>query len=193
MQATYGVTPDLCTLGKAVGGGTPLCVFGGRRDIMQHIAPLGKAQHSGTYNGHLVEIMAANAFFDAILQEGFYDKLLKRSQRLYDGIQEIMNRLGFVGRVQAKGARFSFLFGPVAERDEIRNYQDLLDNHWSLLNRFYANCVRHGVYFHSMYHHGISSAHTAEDIDRTLEGVESALREIMVQGIQAEPESVALF
>ncbi len=179
MQATYGVTPDLCTLGKAVGGGTPLGVFGGKREIMEHIAPLGRAQHSGTYNGHLFEIMAGNAFFDAILEPGFYEDLLARCERLYDGINEVMARLGFMGRVQGKGARFSFLFGPVAEKEILRNYGDLLDNQWELLDRFYRACLHHGIYIHTMHHHGISSAHTDGDIERALEGIEGALRDVM--------------
>lgn len=179
MQATYGVIPDLCTLGKAIGGGTPLSVFGGKREIMEHISPLGKAQHSGTYNGHLFEIMGGNAFFDVILEPGFYEDLLARCERLYEGINEIMNRLGFPGRAQGKGARFSFLFGPVAEKEVLRNYQDLLDSQWDLLNRFYGACFNHGVYIHTMHHHGISSAHTDEDIDRVLEGIEAALRDVM--------------
>jgi glutamate-1-semialdehyde 2,1-aminomutase len=193
MQATYGVTPDLCTLGKAIGAGTPLSVFGGKREIMEHVAPLGKAQHSGTYNGSLIAVMAGNAFFDVILQDGFYDALLQRCQRLYDGIDEIMNRLGFVGRVQGKGARFSFLFGPVAEKDAIRNYGDLADNQWGLLNRFFKACLDHGVYVHTMHHHGISSAHTDEDVDRALEGIEAALRDVMAQGLAAEEASATLF
>lgn len=184
MQATYGVIPDLCTLGKAVGGGTPLGLFGGKREIMEHIAPLGKAQHSGTYNGHLFEIMAGNAFFDAILEPGFYEDLLARCERLYEGINEIMARLGFMGRVQGKGARFSFLFGPVAEKKMLRTYADLLDNQWELLNRFYKACLSHGIYIHSMHHHGISSAHTDGDIDRVLEGIEGALRNVMAEGLK---------
>jgi len=179
MQATYGVIPDLCTLGKAIGGGTPLSVFGGKGEIMEHISPLGKAQHSGTYNGHLFEIMAGNAFFDVILELGFYERLLARCERLHEGINEIMNRLGFPGRAQGKGARFSFLFGPVAEKEVLRNYQDLLDNEWDLLNRFYGACLNHGIYIHTIHHHGISSAHTDEDIDRILEGIEGALRDVM--------------
>ena len=179
MQTTYGVIPDLCTLGKAIGGGTPLSVFGGKRGIMERVSPLGKAQHSGTYNGHLFEIMAGNAFFDVILEPGFYDDLLARCERLYEGINGIMNRLGFMGRVQGKGARFSFLFGPPAEKEELRNYQDLIDNQWGLLDRFYRACLNHGIFIHTMHHHGISSAHTDEDIDRVLEGMEAALRDVL--------------
>lgn len=193
MQAEYGVTPDLCTLGKAIGGGTPLSAFGGKREIMQHVSPLGKAQHSGTYNAHSTTIMAGNAFFDVITEDGFYDALLKRSQRLYDGVDGIMKRLGFVGRVQGKGARFSFLFGPPAERKELRNYRDLIDNQWGLLNRFYKACLNHGIYIHTMQHHGLSSAHSDKDVDRLLEGIEAALRDVMAEGLQAGEAPAAFF
>ncbi len=178
MQATYGVIPDLCTLGKAIGGGAPLSVFGGKREILERVAPLGPAQHSGTYNGHLFEVMAGYAFLDVILEEGFYDRLLARCERFYAGIDEIMTRLGFEGRVQGLGARFSFLAGPPAGR-ELRSYQDLFDNDWHLLNRFYHACLGHGVYVHTVQHHGLSSAHTDADIDRALAGIEAALREVM--------------
>ncbi len=178
MQATYRVTPDLCTLGKAIGGGMPLSAFGGRRQIMEHVAPLGNVQHSGTYNAHLASIVAGLAFLEVCSEPGCYESLLARSQRLYDGIDEIMQRLGFVGRVQGLGARFSFLFGPPAGR-ELRNYHDMMDNDWSLFHRFCTACLRHGVYLHTMWHHGISVAHDDADIDRTLEGIEAATRDII--------------
>jgi glutamate-1-semialdehyde 2,1-aminomutase len=193
IQGTFGVTPDLCTLGKAIGGGLPLSVFGGRREVMQHVSPLGRAQHSGTFNGGLATVMAANAFYDIILQEGYYDGLLARCDRFYEGVNEIMVRLGFLGRVQGLGARFSFLFGPVAERTDIKNYQDLIDNDWGLLNRFYAACLNHGVYVHTMLHHGLSSAHTDQDIDRALEGIEAALREVMDTGVAPDSPAAAPF
>lgn len=184
MQGAYGVTPDLCTLGKAIGGGLPLSVFGGRQEIMQHVAPLGAVQHSGTFNAGLLATMAGNAFFDVILQPGFWELLLARCERFYTGVNEIMDRLGFVGRVQGKGARFSFLFGPVAEKTEIRSYADIVENDWALLDRFYRACLDQGLYFHTMRHHGLSSAHTDEDIDRLLEGIEAALRDVMAEGVQ---------
>lgn len=94
---------------------------------MERVSPLGQAQHSGTYNAHLTAIMAGLAFFDVIDEPGCYEDLLARSRRLYGGIDEIMRRLGFLGRVQGLGARFSFLFGPPAARDEVLNYQDVMD------------------------------------------------------------------
>jgi glutamate-1-semialdehyde 2,1-aminomutase len=182
IQASYGVTPDLCTLGKAIGGGLPLSVFGGKREIMENVAPVGKAQHSGTFNAGLLAVMAANAFFEVILEPGYYEGFLARCERFYAGVDEIMARLGFQGRVQALGARFSFLFGPVAEKAAVRNWGDVMDNQWALLDRFYAACLDHGVYLHSMLHHGLSSAHTDEDIARAWEGIEAALRDVMGSG-----------
>lgn len=74
IQGHYSILPDLCTLGKAIGGGIPLSVFGGKREIMAHVAPLGKAQHSGTFNAGLIAIMASHAFFDVIRQDGYYER-----------------------------------------------------------------------------------------------------------------------
>jgi glutamate-1-semialdehyde 2,1-aminomutase len=193
IQGTYGVTPDLCTLGKAIGGGLALSAFGGKRETMEHVSPLGKAQHGGTFNGGLLAIMAANAFFEVILQPGFYEPFLDRCDRFYAGVNEIMDRLGFVGRIQGRGARFYFLFGPVAEKTDIRNYSDLVDNEWGLLNRFYTACLDHGVYVHTMLHHGLSSAHTDQDVDRLLEGIEAALRDVMAQGVEAGEVPAAPF
>src|SRR5207248_3506217 len=72
-QEYLGITPDLCTLGKAVGGGFPLSVFGGRKDIMDRLMPVGDCQHSGTYNGHPTAVAAALAAVTAYRQPGFYE------------------------------------------------------------------------------------------------------------------------
>jgi glutamate-1-semialdehyde aminotransferase len=159
---------------------------------MEHVAPLGKAQHSGTYNGHLIEMMAGNAFLDVILAKGFYEDLLERCERFYDEVNGIMTRLAFPGRLKGKGARCSFLFGPPAER-ELSSYADIIDNRWDLLNRFYATALRHGVYLHSMQHHGICSAHTEDELARALEGIESALRDLLNEGLEKKKEENARF
>src|SRR5262249_43658280 len=82
-QEYLGVTPDLCTLGKAVGGGYPLSVFGGRRDIMDRLMPIGDCQHSGTYNGHPIAVAAGLAAVTAYCQSGFYDHIQAVADRLY--------------------------------------------------------------------------------------------------------------
>ncbi|HYT91107.1 MAG TPA: aminotransferase class III-fold pyridoxal phosphate-dependent enzyme, partial [Gemmataceae bacterium] len=88
-QEYLGVTPDLCTLGKAVGGGFPLSVFGGRRDIMERLMPTGDCQHSGTYNGHPVAVAAGLAAVTAYRAPGFYDHIHAVAARLYNGLQAI--------------------------------------------------------------------------------------------------------
>ena len=192
MQAEFGVIPDLCCIGKAVGGGLPLSLFGGKEEIMSHVSPLGNAQHSGTYNASVITMAAGNAFLDVIEEKGFFEKLVSRSNRFCSGMNEIMNHLGFLGRVQYFGARFSILFGPPAIR-EIKNYSDLVDNRWDLLLAFYRACLNNGIYIHTMQHHGISSAHSDKDIDQLLERIETSLKELMSSGIKTEKSQAAFF
>jgi glutamate-1-semialdehyde 2,1-aminomutase len=176
-QEYLGVTPDLCTLGKAIGGGTVLSAYGGKREIMSCVAPLGAAQHSGTYNAHLIPMLAGNAFMDVINTPNFFPPLLARSERLYAGLNEIMNRLGIQGRVNGVGARFSVFFGPIAEKQPLVNYSDAGRNDWDMAYRFFAKAVENGVYMHTMWHHGLSALHTDQDVDLLLERLERALRQ----------------
>src|SRR5205823_1689526 len=103
-QEYLGVIPDLCTLGKAVGGSYPLSVFGGRRDIMDRLMPLGDCQHSGTYNGHPAVVSAALAAVTAYRQAGFYDHVRAISEQLITGIRSLFARHGITARVQGLGA-----------------------------------------------------------------------------------------
>src|SRR5438552_7748878 len=105
-QEYLGVTPDLCTLGKAVGGGQPLSVFGGRRDVMDRLMPLGDCQHSGTYNGHPVVVAASLAAVEAYRQPGFYGHIAAVADRLYGGLNPVFARPGVAARVPGLGARF---------------------------------------------------------------------------------------
>src|SRR6185503_11535087 len=110
-QEYLGVMPDLCTLGKAVGGGYPLSAFGGRRDVMEKLTPTGDCQHSGTYNGHPVVVAAALAAVTAYTQPGFYDHINALAGRLYDGLNALFVRAGVRAQVQGLGARFGVYFG----------------------------------------------------------------------------------
>lgn len=174
-QAHLGVTPDLCTIGKAIGGGMPISAFGGRRDIMEHVAPLGNAMHSGTYNAPLPCILAVNAFMDEITQTGFYDGFLSRCNVLYDGIQDIIERVGVKCLLQATGARFNLLFGL---DQEPLNYAESSQRDVKMTNSFFQASMRHGAFFGSGWHHGISTVHTEADIQQALEGIEAAMKEI---------------
>src|SRR5438477_2596693 len=120
-QEYLGVTPDLCTLGKAVGGGFPLSVFGGRKEIMDRLMPAGDCQHSGTYNGHPVPVAAALAAVTAYRQPGFYDHIRAVAGRLDEGLNALFARQGVSGRAQGLGARFGIYFGV---EGPLRNYRD---------------------------------------------------------------------
>jgi glutamate-1-semialdehyde 2,1-aminomutase len=178
-QEYLGVTPDLCTLGKAVGGGFPLSVFGGRREIMDRLMPLGDCQHSGTYNGHPTAVAAGLAAVTAYRQPGFYDHINAVAERLYDGLREIFARHGVTARVQGLGARFGIYFGVT---EPVRNYRDAVKHHREQMLRFIAAAIRHGVYFHdyggAACHHGFCAATTTADADEALNRLDAAVKQL---------------
>ncbi len=176
-QEYLGVTPDLCTLGKAVGGGFPLSVFGGRRAVMDRLMPLGDCQHSGTYNGHPVPVAAGLAAVAAYRQPGFYDHIRAVADRLCRGLADIFARHGVVARVQGLGARFGIYFGI---QEEVRSYRDAVRHRREDMLRFVAAAIRHGVYFHdyggAACHHGFCAAMTTADADEALNRLDDAVR-----------------
>jgi glutamate-1-semialdehyde 2,1-aminomutase len=175
-QEYLGVTPDLCTLGKAVGGGYPLSVFGGRRDIMDRLMPIGDCQHSGTYNGHPTAVAAGMAAVNAYRSPGFYEHIGALAKRLYPGLQAIFDRHGVLARVQGLGARFGIYFGV---GDEVRSYRDAVRHHREHMLRFVASAIRHGVHFHdyggAACHHGFCAAMTIADVDEALGRLDKAV------------------
>jgi glutamate-1-semialdehyde 2,1-aminomutase len=174
-QAHYGVTPDMCTLGKALGGGTVLSAFAGRREIMDAVAPRGAAVHSGTFNAHLIPILAANAFLDEIAKPEFWAHLERLDTALYAGLRDAFKRAGLPVWVQALGARFSLLFGL---EEAPRSYRQAAGYDRDLAKRFVAAALDEGVFFNLGWHHGISAMHTAADVDRIVDGAAAAARRV---------------
>ena len=177
-QAYYKVTPDLCTLAKAVANGLPLAVVAGKREFMRVLSPLGPAAHSGTYSGHLFAVLAALASLREITQPGFYDRIFANADRLYQGLTALVAQHGVPARVQGLGARFGIYFGVT---HEVKAYQDAARIDGDLGYRFIRACFERGVYFHNygklaLGHHGFSAAHTPADIDDTLNRVDDALK-----------------
>jgi len=166
--------PDLTVLGKAVGGGMPISVFMGRRDIMETCTPVGPALNSGTYNAPPVLVIAIRAMLDAVTQPGFYAHLDSLGERLYVGMREILARRGVQAWVQGVGARFGLLFGL---DEEPRNYRDVARQDLEMMRRFHLACLERGVYLHYLSpHHGFSSAHSMDDIEETLNVMEDAAK-----------------
>lgn len=175
-QEHLGIVPDLCTVGKAVGGGYPLSVFGGRADIMARLMPEGDCQHSGTYNGHPVMVAAALAAVHAYLEPGFYEHLFAIGARLYSGLNAIFQRHDIPGRAIGLGARFGIYFG-VDEQPQ--DFRDALEHSRNWMLRFISAAKEHGVYFHDYgggaCHHGYCAAMTQADVNETLNRLDAAV------------------
>jgi glutamate-1-semialdehyde 2,1-aminomutase len=173
-QGYLGITPDLCTVGKAVGGGYPLSVFGGRADIMARLQPEGDC--SGTYNGHPVVVAAALAAVRAYREPGFYDHIFAVADRLYGGMNRIFEEHGLPGQVLGIGARFGIYFGVDGPP---QSYRDSLQHDHDLMLKFIAAAIAHGVYFHdyggAACHHGFCAAMSMADVDAALNRLDSAV------------------
>jgi glutamate-1-semialdehyde 2,1-aminomutase len=179
-QEFLGVTPDLCTLGKAVGGGFPLSVFGGRRDIMDRLMPIGDCQHSGTYNGHPTAVAAGMAAVTAYCQPGFYDSIHAVAEHLYAGLNDLFAHHKLAARVQGLGARFGIYFG-LTER--VCDYRAAVRHQREQMLRFIGAAIAHGVYFHdyggAACHHGFCAAMTATDVEEVLRRLDRALAQLV--------------
>ena len=174
-QEYLGVTPDMCTLGKCLGGGTALSAFAGTREVMGAVAPLGSAVHSGTFNAHTIPILAANAFLDVIGESIFWEDLRAKEDIFYPGLRAAFERAGLPVWVQAVGARFSLHFGL---EEEPRSYRDAARFDGAMATAFYRAALAHGVYFHDARHHGFSSMHARADLEQALDGIEAAARSV---------------
>ena len=174
-QEYLGVTPDLCVLGKAFGGGAPISALAGKRGVMAQLRPLGNSEMSGTYLAHLTAVLPALAALNEYAKPHFYANLDAVGERFYGGFQEIIDRSGVPLRVQHLGPRFGMYFGVT---EPVTNYREAAQKNRQLEYTFIAGCVARGVYFHASPHHGFSAAHTDADMDRVLEAAEGAMNDV---------------
>jgi len=165
-QGLYGVVPDLTTLGKVIGGGMPVGAFGGKRAIMEKIAPLGPVYQAGTLSGNPVAVAAGLATLSAIQSPGFYDRLAQRTQQLTSGLVNAAQRAGVQFSAQSVGGMFGLYF---ANRVPT-SFAEVMACDKEAFNRFFHRMLDAGVYLApSAYEAGfVSAAHSAADIDRTI-------------------------
>ena len=165
-QGLYGVKPDLTTLGKVVGGGMPLGAFGGRRDIMQKIAPLGPVYQAGTLSGNPVAVAAGLATLKLVQAPGFYDRLGTVTKNLVDGLEQAARESNLRFCAQSVGGMFGMYF---AARPP-HTYAEVMQCDREAFNRFFHAMLTEGVYFApSAFEAGfVSSAHSVGDIDATV-------------------------
>ena len=166
VQGLFGITPDLTTLGKVIGGGMPVGAFGGRRDIMEKIAPLGAVYQAGTLSGSPVAVAAGLASLNQIARPGFYDGLTARTLRLVQGLAAAAAQHGVRFTADAVGGMFGLYFAPVVPT----SYADVMASDRETFNRFFHAMLDAGHYFApSAFEAGfVSAAHTDADIDSTI-------------------------
>ena len=166
-QGLYGIAPDLTTLGKVIGGGMPVGAFGGRRAIMEMIAPLGPVYQAGTLSGNPVTVAAGLATLKLLQQPGFFDRLGKAARSLTEGLEAAAKRNGVTFSAQSVGGMFGIYFRAGVPH----SFAEVMQCDKDRFNRFFHAMLDRGVHFApSAYEAGfISSAHGEADIRATVE------------------------
>jgi glutamate-1-semialdehyde 2,1-aminomutase len=166
-QAYYGIQPDLTTLGRIIGGGMPVGAFGGKKAIMQHIAPLGPVYQAGTLSGNPIAMAAGLAALNAISQPGVYEALTAKTAKLLQGLKQAAAEAGVALSTNQVGGMFGIFF---TEQAEVSSYQQATQCNIDAFKRFFHLMLNEGVYLApSAYEAGfLSLAHSDEDLERTI-------------------------
>ena len=174
-QTLYSVTPDLTTLGKVVGGGLPVGAFGGRAEIMAHLAPQGAVYQAGTLSGNPLAMAAGIATVQQVLEVGFYERLGERLDRLIEGLRSVASDTDIPLTTNHVGTMFGLFF---TEADTVSSFADVMACDTVRFGRFFHGMLEEGIYLApSAFEAGfISSAHGNSEIDRTLESARGVLK-----------------
>jgi glutamate-1-semialdehyde 2,1-aminomutase len=174
-QQRFGVTPDLTTMGKVIGGGLPVGAYGGRKDIMSMVAPAGPMYQAGTLSGNPLAMTAGIKTLELLQKPGAYEYLDKITKRLADGLVQIAKETGHA----ACGGNISAMFGLFFCAGPVHNFEDAKQSDVTKFGRFHRGMLEQGIYLApSQFEAGFTSlAHTEDDIDRTL----AAARIVMSQ------------
>jgi len=173
-QGLYGITPDLTTLGKVIGGGLPVGAFGGRREIMSQVAPLGPVYQAGTLSGNPVAVAAGLATLKCVRAAGFYEQLTQRTRQLTDGLRAAAEKNGVPFSAQAVGGMFGLYFRPECPQ----TYAEVMSCDVPAFNRFFHGMLDAGHYFApAAYEAGfVSAAHQEADIAATVAAAEAVFK-----------------
>jgi glutamate-1-semialdehyde 2,1-aminomutase len=176
-QARFGIRPDLTTLGKVIGGGLPVGAVGGRRAIMEKIAPLGPVYQAGTLSGNPVAVAAGLATLKLVEQKGFFEKTEATTRALVEGLRNEAQKARATFSAQSIGSLFGIYF-----RDSPpKSFAEVMQSDRERFNRFFHAMLKRGVYLApSAYEAGfVSAAHTREDLEETLTAASASFAEIM--------------
>lgn len=172
-QTLYGITPDLTTLGKIIGGGLPVAAYGGRRDLMDRVAPLGPVYQAGTLSGNPLAMSAGIASLDLLAAPGFYESLEARSKRLGDGIAAALRETGAPATATRIGSLLTLFFSG----EPVTTYAAAKKCDTQRFAAFFRAMLDRGIFlapsqFEAAF---VSSAHADADIDRTIAAVRESL------------------
>ncbi|NVK25075.1 MAG: glutamate-1-semialdehyde 2,1-aminomutase [Gammaproteobacteria bacterium] len=176
-QGLYNVEPDLTTLGKVIGGGMPVGAFGGKKEIMAHLAPEGPVYQAGTLSGNPVAMAAGMAALTELQQDGFYDELTKKTRYLLEGIQKAADSQNIAMTTSQAGGMFGLFF---TEQAKVTSFAQVQQCDGERFKKFFHLCLEQGVYLApSSFEAGfVSAAHSYEQLDATIAGIEKALAQL---------------
>lgn len=175
-QSLYDLKPDLTCFGKALGGGMAIGAYGGRRQIMEHLEPIGKVYQAGTFSGNPVTMAGGIATLELLSDAALYQHLETVSSRLFEGLRPEINRNGWPVQLQRVGSMFSII---LAEKP-VTNYRESMQIDSARFAALYHELLRSGIYLppSAVDAAAISCAHSAEDIDRSVEKMLAAMRKV---------------
>jgi glutamate-1-semialdehyde 2,1-aminomutase len=173
-QKVFKVKPDLTCLGKILGGGLPLAAFGGRRDIMDELAPLGPVYQAGTLSGNPLAVAAGMATLKILSRPGTYAKLAAKGKRLEDGFRKILRKYEMTAAINRMGSMLTLFFGV----DQVENPDDAKRCDREMFARYFHAMLERGIYlppapFEAMF---VSLAHSTDDLDKTIAAFDAWMR-----------------
>ena len=175
-QELYGVTPDMTTLGKIIGGGLPVGAFGGKKEIMQMLAPLGPVYQAGTLSGNPVAVAAGLKTLELIQATGFYKELSLIATKLVEGMTRVAKEKGIKFCARSVGGMFGIYFSELPPN----SFDEIMNSDREKFNKFFHSMLEQGIYFGpSAFEAGfVSAAHTEKDIDDTIEASRRAFESL---------------
>lgn len=176
-QEYFSIEPDLTTLGKVIGGGLPVGAYGGRREIMEQVAPLGPIYQAGTLSGNPLAMAAGLAQLQVLEESDPYPALAARTERLVQGLLEVIRDRG----IPATGGSIGSMWGIFFSEERVRSFADAQRSDVERFRNFFHACLERGVFFApSAFEAGfLSTAHAEKDIDETLDRAADAVRTLV--------------
>jgi glutamate-1-semialdehyde 2,1-aminomutase len=175
-QALYKMQPDLTILGKIIGGGLPVAAYGGRREIMEMVAPLGPVYQAGTLSGNPLAMRAGLAVMPHLAEARFYERLDQRSSKLAQGFREAAKKVGVPAQVNSVGSLVTIFFNSAP----VRNYDEAKKSDTGRFASFFQEMLKRGIFLPPSQYEAlfVSAAHTDAEIDRTIAACQESLLEL---------------